>query len=61
MAKSIEELITLLANNLSENDRKLAQLIVDQGLEKHYGPTGAKILKGVVSKQKGEDNAQTTV
>ena len=61
MAKSIEELITLLANNLSEGDRKLAQLIVDQGLEKQFGPTGAKILKGVVSKQKGESNAQTTV
>ncbi len=61
MAKSIEELITLLANNLSEGDRKLAQLIVDQGLEKQFGPTGAKILKGVVSKQKGEGNAQTTV
>lgn len=57
MAKSIEELITLLAKHLSEDDRKLAQLIVDQGLEKHYGPTGAKILKGVVSKQKGESNA----
>lgn len=61
MAKSIEELITLLANNLSEDDRKLAQLIVDQGLEKQFGPTGSKILKGVVSKQKGESNAQTTV
>ena len=61
MAKSIEELVVLLAKNLSEEDKKLARLIVDKGLAHHFGQTGSKVLKKVVSKQKGEDDAQTPV
>ena len=54
MAVKIEELAELLANNLSQEDKKTVQLIVEQGLAGQFGSTGANVLKSIVARNKQE-------
>ncbi len=54
MAVKIEELAELLANNLSKEDKKTVQLIVEQGLAGQFGSTGANVLKSIVARNKQE-------
>ena len=54
MAIKIEQLAELLANNLSQEDKKTVQLIVEQGLAGQFGSTGANVLKSIVARNKQE-------